>query len=782
MYKNYFSAMLIAFMLIFTSTSLAQLPANCNGSSAPRLIIAGDSWAQYMVDDNTHNKVLDMFGHADKTSLGNTSTYAVSGSEAREWADPNFPYLQNLQTAITNNPSLEWVMLSIGGNDILAAKSGGGWYKDMDLDVAGSEAALFNTIQTDTETIMAGIWAINPSVKIMISGYDFPNFNVAFGTCWIYACPKREDLSRDPDNDLITDVEISTMMETVEGIRKEMADADDNTNNRIFYDNGMGLMHHYYGYDDGGGYPDIEPGATNEPQAVSPYASGGSPTTPTDRGNFRLSPDPIHLSSAGYEYKIKNQMGNLIFETIRKNTNDDFATFFSDGAVDGYVDIETNAINGSGLRMGDEGISCCSGGSDNNYRSILSFNTSSLPNNAQVTGASIYMIRSSADDNPFERNDKTPVLDIKNGNFGTSTALEVADGAAAASATDIGCFHGTGEENKFAIRIDVDAAGLTHINTSGVTQFRAYIQEEDWSNEYISFYDGGGAATALPLDVQIAQYKPKYAFRTVKKVLNADSTYTEIEIERGPEVTPREGYVLEEQLVEIREEDNGDVMEFFVIAAPIEHEGLPKMMAENGAPALGRAPFLDVSFIIVLPVELVDFYVEKRAEMAFLTWETAMELNSSGFFVEQSTNQKNWQEIGFIAAEGDSEIVNYYDFIHKNPILGDNYYRLKMTDNDGTSEYSEIRHLNFRNNAAVVNIFPNPFKETLSFEADFAKAGYAEIQLVDVVGRIVYTQQLDVDNGLQTYTLNALPALVKGNYLLQIVGGSQVFVGKVAKQ
>src|SRR5512145_3272042 len=32
----------------------------------PRLLLAGDSWAQYMWDDGSHNDLFDRFGHGEK--------------------------------------------------------------------------------------------------------------------------------------------------------------------------------------------------------------------------------------------------------------------------------------------------------------------------------------------------------------------------------------------------------------------------------------------------------------------------------------------------------------------------------------------------------------------------------------------------------------------------------------------------------------------------------------------------------------------------------------------
>ncbi len=104
----------------------------------PRVLLAGDSWAQYMWDDDAHNAIFDKFGQADKLavsrSLGSNPgagyhgpEYAVSGSEAREWVDTaNYPWIVNVVAELVAEPTIDTVMFSLGGNDVLAGKSGGG--------------------------------------------------------------------------------------------------------------------------------------------------------------------------------------------------------------------------------------------------------------------------------------------------------------------------------------------------------------------------------------------------------------------------------------------------------------------------------------------------------------------------------------------------------------------------------------------------------------------------------------------------------------------------------
>ena len=812
--KNNFHTLCLS--LLFPLGIFAQLPANCD-APAPRIIMAGDSWAQYMADDNTHNRVLKMYGQGDKTTISSTFEvgilcgdtqpdasdpyYTVSGSEARQWAnEADYNYLQNLIDAINANPTLDAVLLSIGGNDILAGRSEGGWYLDMDLDVAGSEQALFDQITADMLYIMDEVWArARPDINFIISSYDFPNFNVTGSFlgqdyCSFYACGKREDLSRDEDGDgaisgsehLILDGELNNMMTLVEQIRKDIADA----NSQIYYDNGQGLMHYYYGFDDPG-YPAITEGTTPYPLGVSPFTGGGDPAIPTDRDNFRtvavcglgsFPADPIHLDADAYEYKIKNEFDNIFFEEYRGEPT---VTYFSEGANDGYVDVIDNAINTSGLRVGDDGWEFPFTSPTNDYRSILSFNTSDIPDDATVTGASLYMIRSGADDNPFEKGDRSPVLDIKSGHFGSNAALELADGTDAADASDIACFHGLVEEDKFTVRADITGSAVDFINKTGTTQFRFSFNVADWSTEYVNFYDGGGVAAAVSPEVAALQNPPVYEYRTVKRVYEADGTETDIEIERGPQITRREGYVYQEKIKDVRENEEGDKILSMAVMVAIEHPGLAKYMSDNypdATPGGGYAPFLDVQYELALPIDLAYFKANAADENVLLTWQTNAEQNSDFFIVEHSEDNQNWSSIGEEKAASNSRQTIDYQLLHENPTVGKNYYRLQMIDKDGSFNYSEIRTVNFKKGQNILAIYPNPYSTEFTIEADFVAAGNARLEVSDILGRVVAQQELATGTGLQKITLNNLSDLANGTYVLRVFAGNEVYFGKIVKR
>ena len=462
-----------------------------------RVLLAGDSWAQFMWDDDAHNEIFDKFGHADKLavsrSLGSNPgasytgpEYAISGSEVREWVrTASYPWVANVVAALQAQPSIDTVVFSLGGNDILAGRSGGGWYKDMDLDVPGAENALFTRVQTDSDFIVQNFLAVRPQIDVLVSSYEYPNFNVSALWCWIYACPKRDDLSRDPVNARVTDGELNAMNSAVEARRIAWT----NANPRLYFDHGVGEMHHYYG--DGVAAPGTLPRPGQIAPAYAPFP-GGNPARPSLRENFRSSSgipaDPIHLDAEGYLYKIGVQTESYFFPRFRGTLSASFSS--QGGSNDGWTDGVN--LGNNAIVVGDDGTRL--------VRGIVSIDTGDIPDAAEIQSASLYLLLNArSGSNPFTAgNLGAPKLDVATGSFG-APALELQDATAAADAADVGCFIGSVASEYYALRIDLTPDGLAAINREGLTQFRLAFANIDPGVSRVEFKDGDSVLAASEL-------------------------------------------------------------------------------------------------------------------------------------------------------------------------------------------------------------------------------------------------------------------------------------------
>lgn len=110
-----------------------------------------------------------------------------------------------------------------------------------------------------------------------------------------------------------------------------------------------------------------------------------------------------------------------------------------------------------------------------------------------------------------------------------------------------------------------------------------------------------------------------------------------------------------------------------------------------------------------LPVNLISFSVSREQHTALVQWITSEEMNSASFEIQHSLNGKNWISIGTVAASGESRTERNYKYHHEKPANGENLYRLKMIDQDGTFAYSRIRSLKTEGAPETeLAVYPNP--------------------------------------------------------------------------
>ncbi len=182
---------------------------------------------------------------------------------------------------------------------------------------------------------------------------------------------------------------------------------------------------------------------------------------------------------------------------------------------------------------------------------------------------------------------------------------------------------------------------------------------------------------------------------------------------------------------------------------------------------------------ISVPVELVNFTAEKDGRNAILKWQTATEINSDHFDIERSTDAEKWESIGKVTAAGDSQTERNYQFTDVAPFSGDNYYRLKQVDIDGSFEYSQVKVVKFeqRTNGGIA-VYPNPANDAIYLEYSFEQEGNIQVELFDVNGKKQFSQNYNSQESRYQININQL---VPGTYFLQIISSTETITRKVIK-
>jgi hypothetical protein len=182
---------------------------------------------------------------------------------------------------------------------------------------------------------------------------------------------------------------------------------------------------------------------------------------------------------------------------------------YSIASLDGWIleSAKNSGIGGSmdststTFRVGDDAL-------NRQYRAILSFDTSSLPDGAYITSAVLKLRKSSlTGSNPFLTLGTLRTA-IRKPFFGTSQNLALEDFKAAASALSVANFHPL---TTLLYAATLTPTGCAYINKTGLTQFRLYFSTNNNNNntaDYLSFFSGETSTTLYKPQLVITYIMP----------------------------------------------------------------------------------------------------------------------------------------------------------------------------------------------------------------------------------------------------------------------------------
>lgn len=176
---------------------------------------------------------------------------------------------------------------------------------------------------------------------------------------------------------------------------------------------------------------------------------------------------------------------------------------------------------------------------------------------------------------------------------------------------------------------------------------------------------------------------------------------------------------------------------------------------------------LDVAPPSTLPLVLSDFNGKLQNNQSVLSWKTSQEQNTADFEVQYSNDGNRYANAGIIKAAGNSATTRYYSFTHNFPIAGNNYYRLKMNDEDGSFSYSPVINLRMNNQEMGLSIYPNPVVSDHFYVNTSSNTslplGY---MIINADGKTI--QRGTITTHGQKIKLQTLD---KGNYFIQLSNG-----------
>lgn len=178
---------------------------------------------------------------------------------------------------------------------------------------------------------------------------------------------------------------------------------------------------------------------------------------------------------------------------------------------------------------------------------------------------------------------------------------------------------------------------------------------------------------------------------------------------------------------------------------------------------VGFSGFVLQTSAIPLPVSWLNVTALTDPQgRAQIRWEVE-ESNVADYVVEKSSNGSTFSAVNTQVSKGDGR--NTYSFTESSAVTGRTYYRIRQTDKDGRSTFSQVLIVN-NVQGGIVTAYPNPTDGTFILNITDRSLMNTVAKLYNSDGREL--QQIYIS---QTATTVSLARYVKGTYLIRLSNG-----------
>lgn len=174
-----------------------------------------------------------------------------------------------------------------------------------------------------------------------------------------------------------------------------------------------------------------------------------------------------------------------------------------------------------------------------------------------------------------------------------------------------------------------------------------------------------------------------------------------------------------------------------------------------------------------LPVKFIDFTVTLQNEDVLVQWSTSEEINAAIYEIERSTNGVNWYTIAYVAAIGNSAVVNKYAFTDKTLSSKFAYYRVKEVDVDGKTAFTSVKSIMADDHSGISDIKIASASNKLLLQFPQPVRGKVTVRFVSLSGQVVDQQMINDPAGQVI-----LNSKFSGNYIISISNGQNIHAAK----
>ncbi|MEO6732368.1 MAG: hypothetical protein ABIN01_14215 [Ferruginibacter sp.] len=171
-----------------------------------------------------------------------------------------------------------------------------------------------------------------------------------------------------------------------------------------------------------------------------------------------------------------------------------------------------------------------------------------------------------------------------------------------------------------------------------------------------------------------------------------------------------------------------------------------------------------------LPVAFSSLKAFRDGDYIAVEWVVESEVNMLRYEVEKSTDGVSFIKDATIIATGPNGSKVNYRCVDNKPADGNNYYRIRSIDKDGSVKYTSIVLVKLEKTAEVIIIYPNPVTTgVVGLKITHMLRGLYQVKLLNNAGQTIVGKMIKHAPGTTIENLRPSYKLAAGIYQLEVI-------------
>jgi hypothetical protein len=185
---------------------------------------------------------------------------------------------------------------------------------------------------------------------------------------------------------------------------------------------------------------------------------------------------------------------------------------------------------------------------------------------------------------------------------------------------------------------------------------------------------------------------------------------------------------------------------------------------------------------VVLPFTVTKISATKKNETVQVDWEVKTDEELKSFDVERSGDGRSFVKLATVASLGKGISVANYSWVDNNPLMGANYYRIKVIPQVGKERFSPVASTTMDKDLPSMEVYPNPTKgNDFNIKLNNLTKGVYQVIITANNGQQVLVKTIEHPGGTAVKRMVFDTDISKGLYRVQVQGEGLSLLSSIIK-